>query len=275
MKRLTLIIANALSAVSVEGKTAKREPSYAKQLAHNSASLFLGLAAFLSLTPPASASLIVINSRSAFDALGSTVSVDWSVYGPDGAAISTPDAVTVGGLTIHVASSQGVLARHDEGTSFIGDFAVGAHLLTDGGSKSDSFIVGFDSQTVRGFGFQVEPHYIRGPFTGDIDVFGVGNVLLGDIPISGIATNAEDNSAPFYGIVSSTPDIRFFTITVNQASPLLPAGAVAINTMDVLVPVPEPATWAMLLAGLLGIGAMTRFARRNTTRIAGRSLDVA
>lgn len=39
--------------------------------------------------------------------------------------------------------------------------------------------------------------------------------------------------------------------------------------------VPEPSTWAMLLLGLFGVGAMMRAASRNTSRIAENSLLVA
>jgi hypothetical protein len=202
----------------------------------------------------ADAALIVFNSRPAFDALGQVTSVDWGVFDAGGTGISTPAFETVGPLTVGVHSTQGVLARKDEGTQFIGDFAVGDHLLTDGGSESDSFIVSFGAPVV-GFGTQIEPDYIRGAFTGDIKVFSPTGVLLGDIPISGNATNAEDNSAPFYGIVSSIADIGFAEFLVDQQLPLLPAGAVAINTMDVLmdVLVPEPSSLALLATAIFGI----------------------
>jgi hypothetical protein len=195
----------------------------------------------------ASAALITVANRAA---LGSTISVDWSVFGPAGTTISTPDSRTVSGLTVEVGSSQGQLSRHDEGLDYLGDFAPGAHLLTDGGSSSDTFIVRF-APTVMGFGLQVDPHYIRGPFSGDLEVYSATSALLGTIPFAGVATNAEDNSALFLGVLSNAADIAYFRLFVNQPLPLLRAGAVAINTLDVVRPVPEPASIALLGLGLL------------------------
>jgi hypothetical protein len=205
----------------------------------------------VAVTRPAEASLIVYNSRAAFDALGPTASIDWGVYGPAGTLISTPDFKTIGGLTFHGASSEGILYRHDEGTDYTGDFAPGDHLLTESGSLSDTFIVGFDSMAVRGFGMQVEPFSASGAWTGTIDVFTPGNVLLGTIAIGGNKTNAEDNSAPFYGIVSDSADIGYAYFWVDQSDPALPskAGDIAINTTDVLVP--EPSSLAMAGTAIL------------------------
>jgi hypothetical protein len=204
----------------------------------------------------AEAALSVFNSRSAFDALGQVTSVDWGVFGAGGTGISTPAFQTIGSLTVGIASSQGVLTRQNEGTQFIGNFAIGNHLLTDGGSKSDTFIVSFGAPVI-GFGTQVEPDYIRGAFTGDIMVFSPTDVLLGDIAISGNATNAEDNSAPFYGVKSTGADIGFAEFFVDQQSPLLPAGAIAINTMDVLQ-VPEPSSLVLLATAIFGIFGFRR-----------------
>lgn len=214
----------------------------------------------------ANASLVVFTSRAAFDAM-SHITVDWSVYGPSGAGISTPDFRTVSGLTLHVASSEGVLCRSDEGTSHIGDFAIGDHLLTECDSLSDSFTVGFDSQTVRGFGMQVEPELATGPWSGGIDLFNSAATLIGTVPISGDRTNAENNSAPFYGIVSTNGDIAFADFWIDQSSnPNLPpkAGDIAINTMDVLVPEPSSlALAATVLMGLFGFAFRKRSTRRS------------
>ncbi len=213
----------------------------------------------LAMPSTASASFIQYSSRPTFDSLGSFIPVDWGVFGPTGTGISTPDFRTVGGLTIGVSSSQGALARVDEGNGFTGDFAVGDHLLTDAGSKSDSFIVSFGTP-VRGFGTQIDAHYILGAYSGFVDYFSSTNALLFTADYSGVATTAEDNSAPFVGVVSSSADISYAEFFINQPSPLLPAGAVAINRLDVLSPsaVPEPVSLALMLTGLVAIGVLRR-----------------
>ncbi len=157
-----------------------------------------------------------------------------------------------------MGSSQGVLARHDEGTDFTGDFAPGDHLLTDAGSKSDSFIVSFGAP-VQGFGTQIDPHYMTGLFSGVVDVFSATNALLYAAAFSGDATTAQNNSAPFVGVLSSLADISYAYFWINQPNPQLPpeSGALAINRLDVIA-VPEPASLVLMLAGLIGLGTLRR-----------------
>ena len=162
-------------------------------------------------------------------------------------------------MTVTVASSQGALTRHDEGTSFFGDFAVGDHLLSDAGSESDTFIVSFGSP-VRGFGTQVDadPAFITGPFTGFVEVFSPSNVLLDTLPFSGTQLGLQDDTAPFVGALSSSADIGSLAFFVDLPAGHFPsvAGALAIDTLD--VPVPEPASAALLLPALFGLAAMRR-----------------
>lgn len=218
----------------------------------------VALAALVVAPGTSAASVIQYSSRVTFDALGSFIPVDWGVFGPAGTVISTPAFSTVGGLSVGVTSSQGALARHDEGTDFFGNFAVGDHPVTDAGSESDSFIVSFGTP-VRGFGTQIDPHYITGPFSGVVDAFSADNSLLYVAGFSGVATTAEDNSAPFVGVLSSSADISYAAFLINQPNPNLPprSGALAINRLDVLA-VPEPASLVLMLAGLIGIGALRR-----------------
>ena len=162
-----------------------------------------------------------------------------------------------GPVTVGVASSQGVLNCLDEGSGYTGDFAPGDHLLVDGGSESDSFIVSFTSP-VRGFGMQIEPHYLTGSWSGTMDVFDSGNNLLASVVLGGTKGSAEDNSAPFYGVLSSVADISYMYFLVDQSSlSLPPAGAVAINTMDVLSAVPESSSLSLMATVLLGLGGLS------------------
>lgn len=209
----------------------------------------------------AEASVVQYDSRSTFDASGGFIPVRWGVFGPAGTTISTPDTRLVDGLVIGVASSQGVLARQNEGDGFTGDFAAGAHLLTDGGSESDNLIVRF-AIPVTGFGTQIDPHYITGGFSGEVDVFSITNTLLYEADFSGIATTAENNSAPFVGVESSLADIGYAEFWINQTTPGLPArsGALTINRLDVVDPVsvPEPPSAVVILTGLLAISLYRR-----------------
>ena len=227
----------------------------------------IAMVALVASTAPASASLVVVNSRATFHTLGPITSIDWGVYGPFGTTISTPDFRTVGPVTVGVASSQGELSRHDEAADYTADFAPGDHLLTDAGSESDTFIVSFGTP-VRGFGTQMEADFITGAWTGGIDLFDASNTLIGTVLTSGIRGTAEDNSAPFYGVISSAADISYAFFFVNQNPANLPprSGAVAINTLDVLgtAAVPESSSISVLAMALLCFGGQA-FARRRAS----------
>lgn len=214
------------------------------------------LASCLVFAIPTKAALVQISSLAE---LGPTLPIDWSVFGPDGTGISTPDSRTVSGVTVTVASSQGALDRHNEGTSFFGDFAIGDHLLTDAGSESDTFLVSFGSP-VRGFGTQVDadPAFITGPFTGFVRVFSPSNQLLGTLSFSGTQLGLQNDTAPFVGALSNSADIGFLAFFVELPAGHFPtdAGALAINTLN--VPVPVPASAALLMPGLFGLAAMRR-----------------
>lgn len=218
----------------------------------------------VALTMSAHASLVTYTSRAAFASSGAYFAVDWGAFGPAGTLISTPDFRNYGARTVGVASSQGVLSRHDEGTDFTGDFAIGDHLLTDAGSQSDSYIISFDTP-VRGFGAQMESDNQKGPWTGAINLFDVSNTLIGSIAISDNRGTAEDNSAPFWGVVSSAMNISYAAFVIDEPSMVPPrVGDIALNTMFVRIdaePVPEPSSMSLAgsaLFGLMGIAFLRR-----------------
>jgi hypothetical protein len=201
----------------------------------------------------ANAAFIQYGNRATFDALGPSVAVDWGAFGADGQLISTPDSRTISGLTVGIGSSQGALQRYDEGSSYTGNFAVGDHLLGDAGSESDSFIIRFGSP-VKGFGTQIEAHYITGAYTGGIDVFSAGNVLLYSALFGGTRTSAEDNTAPFVGVMSDLANISYATFWIDQDSDFpAKSGPLLIDRLDVISQVPEPSALAVLSTALMGL----------------------
>jgi hypothetical protein len=211
---------------------------------------------------PAQASFVQFNSRAAFDGLGPYIAVDWGVFGPAGTLISTPDSRVVGPLTVSVASSEGVLSRHDEGVGFTGTFSPGDHLLTDAGSLSDTFLVSF-AAPVAGFGTQIVIHSRTGAYTGGVELFSASNTLLYTATFSGNNTGAEDNSAPFVGVLSDLPDISYLNFFIDQPG-FFPdrSGDLAINRLDVLQAVPEPSMLGLLVI-VLAIAAFG-YGRRST-----------
>ncbi len=216
----------------------------------------------LAVSAPAHAAFLQFSDRFSFDASNPYVGINWGVYGPDGTVITTPDSRSISGITIGLSSSQGALKRYDEGTSYIGNFGVGDFLIGDDGSESDSFIIRFGSP-VKGFGTQVDAHYIRGPYSGSIQVFSATDALLFTAPFSGNNNFAEDESAPFVGITSDVANISYASFLIDQSfNSDLPAtaGSLLVNRLDV-VTAPEPSALAVLATafmGFFGLGFLRR-----------------
>ena len=128
-------------------------------------------------------------------------------------------------------------------------------------------------------GCQITSPVTLSPFSGIVEaqsedgiIFNFGDFLnLGPIDRRGYSGSArrisdgvfteidiviEETSTPYPFEYDSTPFIRRTaqgsSFTLRQLSP---------------VPVPEPATWALLLLGLFGIGSMMRLPKRGQTRV--------
>jgi len=203
----------------------------------------------------AHASVIQVFNRSSLP-----TTFDWNSFGPAGTVISTPESRPGGPGTVTVASSVGTMLIHQEGVDWHGNFAVGDSLLAlADGDRSDSFIVSFSGAPVFGLGTQIQPASgFFGSFTGIMELFSASNTLLGEVTIAGNSTNAEDNSAPFLGAMSTTPiDHADFLVAVGF--PGFPTeGDLAINQLSLLAAVPEPATALVLGTAILGLAATRR-----------------
>jgi len=108
-----------------------------------------------------------------------------------------------------------------------------------------------------GAGAQIQRDLL-GSFTGTIEAYDSGNVLLGSFNLKGESNHGADNSAIFMGILSDSTDIKKIVYRTDGG-----AQDFAINQLD-LVPgtekhvIPEPATMTLMGAGLLGLLAARR-----------------
>jgi hypothetical protein len=103
-----------------------------------------------------------------------------------------------------------------------------------------------------------------GPFTAQIVAYGQNNNLLATFSGSGNFSAAADNSAPFFGILDSTPDIYSISFTGLTAH-----YSTYLGNFEFFAPAPEPATLSLVGPGLLALLAM----KRKRTRSKGVSPD--
>lgn len=198
------------------------------------------------LAAPAHAALIRADSQAS---LGSVDLVGWGQLGPAGAHLFTPVVATsTGGTAVRVSSSPGEVFRRDEGVDFAGGFAAGTPLLFEE-HENEPVQLTF-STGVFGVGAAIAESVPRA-FTAFLTAFGAGDVVLGTVS----ATGAD--GPVFLGALSDVPIMRVRFETVGPGG-LVDAGFL-LGPLA-LRELPEPASVALLLAGLLGLALVRRYA---------------
>ena len=203
------------------------------------------------------ASAVPVTSRAA---LAGNDSISWGQLGGSMTDILVAtDVTTAGGLVASVSNPSGPLVRFDEGDGiYSGNFALGDPLLATlfiPGPISIDFSTGLSR-----IGAQIKANDF-GSFNGVLKVFDANNLLLETQTFAGLSNSLQDNSAIFIGIARVTADIDRVEFNITGST----SPDFAINQVDLQVGVvPEPATLAMLLAGLALVGTAT--ARRRTQR---------
>lgn len=218
----------------------------------------------------ASASQVFVGNRGNFP---SSDQVDWAVLGNDAYPLSDPFsinssqgmAVTVNETGSGLGGSFGGLfdtIRQDgsglSGGTLAGNFAPGEILLyaLDGGTVTLSF-----SQGIYGGGAQIAVPTPTasgaGPFTAEIQAFDQNNHLIAGFTSDGIYSSAADNSAPFLGIMSSSPNIYKISFTG-----LTPHYGVFLDRFDLITSIPEPSSAALIGLGLLSLAGSVPVRRR-------------
>ncbi len=193
--------------------------------------------------------------------------LNWGDKGTDGTTVMNPFEIAVtgvSGLKVTVSQSNGPFQRRDQSSpgSWPGNFAPGDKLLS---TKAEVNATGpvslvFNSP-VQGVGTQIQA-FSTGAFTASIEAFNSSNASLGSFTLAGDSNAKADNSAIFIGILSNALDISKVVFGVPTAN-AFPQDFL-INGPRIQVPaVPEPETYAMLMAGLGLLGFIARRRRKS------------
>ena len=210
-------------------------------------------ATLLTLAMPASASQVLLRAD-----LHGTDFIDWGGLGRDGTTFGSSTGIsTARGLGADVAVVAGDLTLQTQGSSWSGNFAPGARLLSAGrvtpkGPISITFGTGLSA-----IGAQIQTRAYS-DFDGVIAVYDHLDVLLETYTRKGDSVNFADDSAIFLGVARSSADI--FRVDFNIGVPFL---EFAINRVDLIAgvappAVPEPLGLSLLALGLLGVALRRR-----------------
>jgi hypothetical protein len=165
-------------------------------------------------------------------ALGANDSVDWGVLGPEETWVNNPfGVISVGGVALMASEAPGQFLRLDEGTTWLGNFSVGDHLLYTGtifGGGHGPITIHFGAPVI-GAGAQIQANYY-GAFSARIAAFDAGGNLLGSFAEAGNSAGTEDNSAIFIGIRSMAANIATIAYSLDFGG--LDPTDFAINRLD-------------------------------------------
>ncbi|MFA4994007.1 MAG: VPLPA-CTERM sorting domain-containing protein [Bdellovibrionales bacterium] len=221
--------------------------------------LLLAVLAVLALTAPAQAATVGIAS---VGALGTTDTYDWGQLGDAFQELSSPQNVTSNGGATAVVSSDGALARFDQGIEWSGNFPNGEKLL-----YSSPYGFAFSlTNPVQGIGMQIQPNYF-GSFVAEITAYDSNDTVLGTFMEPGSSTYNEIGDGIFLGVLSDLINISKIGLVVYDPAAFQEDGSIepgylldfAVGTVYTTVPaVPLPAALPLFAGGLLGLGLFKR-----------------
>lgn len=152
----------------------------------------------------------LVTNRSALRAIDR---VDWGKCGKEFDFISSPLSVhSSNGIQLKV-SSRGTFLRLDAGSGLKGKFKSGDKLLFL--EFADSAITIDFSTPIFGIGTQIQRAFF-GAFTGVIEAFDATGESLGSFKVRGNDNHADDDIAPFIGVISPVANISRITLYVPE-----------------------------------------------------------
>jgi hypothetical protein len=188
--------------------------------------------------------------------------VQWPQLGANGAIVASGSAVTsVDGLTGTVSRVLGGnLRRVDQVAGpppAPGSFPVGTPLITTL-VNSGGFEVTFATPIV-GIGAFIE-NRSQGTFTSTLELFDAASLSLGSVSLASlVAARDPGTNTNFLGALSASQNVVRARFTTTASSPSgLGINDFALSQLELRTTVSEPASLALLGAGLLGLAALRR-----------------
>lgn len=173
-------------------------------------------------------------------------SINFGQFDPEYTAYGSPLAgVTTGGVHFTLTDSGGFTALHNDGVGWNGEFADGARVLSTD-MVDTPIIIDFATPISSITGLSADP-FATGLYVADLVARDAQGNVIGESHYTAVHEFAI-GAIPSFSL--STPGISRLVVTVNNFDNL--------NQGFALGGVPEPATWALLMIGVLGVGSVAR-----------------
>jgi hypothetical protein len=186
-------------------------------------------------------------------------SIDFAQFGPEFTAVANGvTGTTQGGVDFTIFSPNGSFEELKEGSSWNGEFAPGETILFDNEGPG-AVEIDFANPITSILHLEAQAN-LFGLYTATLTAFD-GATNLGSVSDNSDNEGGPEGTIPFLNF-SGTHITKILVSTTNDSLGLALGGTGGTNNPPPPPGVPEPATWAMMLLGFGGLGAMLRSRRR-------------
>ncbi|HXA38151.1 MAG TPA: PEPxxWA-CTERM sorting domain-containing protein [Phenylobacterium sp.] len=185
-------------------------------------------------------------------------SIDFAQFGPVGTNVANgATGLTFDGVTFTINGPNSGFTEYKEGTNWNGEFAHGETILFDG-FGSGGVTIDFGTAVTSILHLEAQAN-LSGAYTATMTAFD-GLTNLGSVSYNANNDLVSEGTIPYLDF--SAPSItRVVVTTTNDGEGFALGGTGGVGNAP--PGVPEPATWAMMLVGFGGLGAVLRTRRRH------------